>query len=129
MSDTTSPPTVPRVVDFSSGVVAEKARRQWPWSRRPRAEVNSMQNVRAKIAFRLIWILAGTIVLGFVSADTHWGGWGVVRTFMTPLITAEVSLLGAATGFYYATHEQEMNSLEKVNPSAAIEAGETGLID
>lgn len=71
-------------------------------------------NVRATIAYALLGIFAGTIAMAFVSFATGWAKISDIRDFVTPFITAEVGLLGAVMGFYYATHDHPAPS-----PSAA----------
>lgn len=43
--------------------------------------------------------------MAFVALGAKWGTAGTIRDFVTPMITAEIGLLGAVTGFYFATHE------------------------
>ena len=87
-----------------------------PFSRERKAiRVVPVANVRARIAYVLLSIFAGTILAGFITVDAHWGTFSDVRNFIEPLVTAEVSLLGAVMGFYYATHQNELSNLEKVS--------------
>lgn len=65
-------------------------------------------SVRAKIAYLLIFIFAGTIGASFAGLALHWASSArELGDFVTPFITAEVGVLGAVTGFYFATHEHD----------------------
>jgi len=65
-----------------------------------------MENVRARIAYVLLAIFAGTIGLTFGAAAGHWAVPSDIRQFEAPIISAEVSLLGAVMGFYYASRKE-----------------------
>jgi len=67
-------------------------------------------SVRAKIAYLLILIFAGTIAASFIGLALHWANVADLRDFVTPFITAEVGVLGAVTGFYFATHEHDTSN-------------------
>ena len=58
--------------------------------------------VRGKIALYLLYMLAGVLLLAFISM---W--WGikedVLRTVLTIIVGPLVTLVSAATGFYYGT--------------------------
>ena len=63
-----------------------------------------MDKVRANIAYWLLFVFGATIGLDFGAVAGHWASPNDVRNLAAPIISAEVSLLGAVTGFYYASH-------------------------
>lgn len=75
-----------------------------------------VDRVRAYIAYWLLFIFAATVGLIFGSAAGHWAAINDLRELAAPLITAEVSLLGAVTGFYFAS--QRPTSIEAPPVSA-----------
>lgn len=76
----------------------------WPFGRRaPGPRTVPVENVRARIAYMLLVIFAGTILLTFVAAALGWASPSDIRQFEAPIVSAEVSLLGAVMGFYYAS--------------------------
>jgi hypothetical protein len=108
------------VVDLTSLTLSPASvyrRRFWSRNRRE-TRVVPVANVRARIAYVLLIIFGATIGMGFASVAAGWGSFDTVRTFITPLITAEVSLLGAVMGFYYATHQNEIDGIPKVSPKS-----------
>lgn len=58
--------------------------------------------IRGKIALRLLWMLAGVLLLAFISMwfkmDTE-----TLRTVLTIIFGPLVTLVSAATGFYYGS--------------------------
>ena len=61
----------------------------------------SIEGVRARIAYGLLLILAGTIGLTFVAAARAWVGPSEIELIAVPIVLAEIGLLAAVTGFYY----------------------------
>jgi hypothetical protein len=68
--------------------------------------VKPLANVQATIAYALLWIFALTILASIVLVGADIISAADAKDFVTPFITAEVGLLGAVTGFYFATREQ-----------------------
>lgn len=112
----------PRVTDFSHTPIYVRSGSRW--QRRP-PRVVPVANVRARIAYILLAVFTSTVGMGFAAVAAGWGTWTDLKDFITPLITAEVGLLGAVMGFYYATHEQHLTGIQKVDP--AQERNEDGL--
>src|SRR5579863_8127368 len=84
--------------------------------RRPGPRTVPVENVRARIAYILLGIFAATIGLTFGAAAGHWAGTNDIRQFEAPIISAEVSLLGAVMGFYYASRKELPELGPPVNP-------------
>ena len=107
VSDPVTSPQLTRVIRLSDTPTQPVYlwRSWWPFSRPPRSgpRTVSLDNVRARIAYALLVIFASTVGLIFVAVALHWMTPSSVKDLITPIITAEVSLLGAATGFYYGT--------------------------
>jgi hypothetical protein len=80
--------------------------------------VKPLANVQANIAYALLWIFALTLAAAFVSVDTGWVKITSVPDFVTPFITAQVGLLGAVMGFYFATHEHGPDQSSSSTPGA-----------
>ncbi|HVX19969.1 MAG TPA: hypothetical protein VHB02_01335 [Acidimicrobiales bacterium] len=59
--------------------------------------------MRARIAYSLLAIFAATVAMIFVAVAARWITIQALKDLVAPLVTAEVSLLGAVTGFYYGT--------------------------
>jgi hypothetical protein len=64
-------------------------------------------SVRAKIAYMLILIFAGTVLLSFIGLAAHWATAEQLKDFVVPFLSAEIGVIGAVTGFYFATHEHD----------------------
>ena len=73
----------------------------------PRFPPTPVEKIRARIAYMLLWIFAGTIVLTFVAGASGWASPSDIRQFAAPIISAEIGLLGAVTGFYYASRAKD----------------------
>jgi uncharacterized membrane protein YGL010W len=67
----------------------------------------AMASVRAKIAYVLLVIFGATVAGSFLALGADWATAGAIKDFVEPVLTAEVGLLGAVMGFYFATHEHE----------------------
>ena len=62
--------------------------------------------IRGKIALRLLWMLAGVLLLAFISIWlSKWLGMDIeiLRTVLTIVFGPLVTLVSAATGFYYGS--------------------------
>lgn len=73
----------------------------------PGTPPTSVASVRARIAYLLLSIFAGTIVLTFLAGALGWATPSDIRQFAAPILTAQVSLLGAVMGFYYASRAND----------------------
>ena len=72
-----------------------------PYDPEPDREV-----IRGKIALRLLWMLAGVLLLAFISIWlSKWLGMDIetLRTVLTIIFGPLVTLVSAATGFYYGS--------------------------
>lgn len=68
--------------------------------RRPHRTI-PVENVRARIAYALLSIFAGTNVFIFVATALNWASASDLRQFETPLMLEELSLLGGVVWFYF----------------------------
>lgn len=69
--------------------------------------VRDISSVRAGITWWLLAIFSGTILLAFLAIWGHWATEEQVKDLLTLLVPAQVSLLGAATAFYFAEKQQQ----------------------
>src|SRR5712691_7666091 len=73
-----------------------------PFDPEPHREI-----IRGKIALRLLWMLAGVLLLAFISMwfkmDSE-----VLRTVLTIIFGPLVTLVSAATGFYYGSRSSSL---------------------
>jgi len=83
----------PPVIEPSTRTIPEGGR----YDPEPQREL-----IRGKIALRLLWMLAGVLLLAFISMwfkmDTD-----ALRTVLTIIFGPLVTLVSAATGFYYGS--------------------------
>ena len=70
-----------------------------------------IENVRARIAYALLWIFGLTVGASFFGILSGWVSSTDLRDFMTPITTAEVGLLGSATGFYFGSTTANQKAL------------------
>jgi hypothetical protein len=62
-----------------------------------------LQRTQARIAYALLAIFAATVGMGFAGLASHWANAKTMKDFLTLFIPSEVGLLGAVTGFYFAS--------------------------
>ena len=62
-----------------------------------------LRRTQARIVYLLLFIFAATIAAGFAGLAIGWASENGMKDFLVMFIPAETALLGAATGFYFAS--------------------------
>ncbi len=75
---------------------------------RPRAEAVLSEGARlrrtqARIVYLFLFIFAATVAAGFTGLAIGWANESGMKDFLVMFVPAETALLGAATGFYFAS--------------------------
>jgi hypothetical protein len=75
---------------------------------RPRADAVLTEGARlrrtqARIVYLFLFIFAATVAAGFTGLAIGWANESGMKDFLVMFVPAETALLGAATGFYFAS--------------------------
>jgi len=75
---------------------------------RPRADAVLSEGARlrrtqARIVYLFLFIFAATVAAGFTGLAIGWANESGMKDFLVMFVPAETALLGAATGFYFAS--------------------------
>jgi hypothetical protein len=62
-----------------------------------------MRRTQARIVYLLLFIFAATIAAGFAGLAIGWASESGMKDFLALFVPAETALLGAASGFYFAS--------------------------
>ena len=62
-----------------------------------------LRRTQARIVYLLLFIFAATIAAGFAGLAIGWASESGMKDFLTLFVPAETALLGAASGFYFAS--------------------------
>ena len=62
-----------------------------------------LRRTQARIVYLLLFIFAATIAAGFAGLAIGWASETGMKDFLAMFVPAETALLGAASGFYFAS--------------------------
>jgi hypothetical protein len=62
-----------------------------------------LRRTQARIVYLFLFIFAATIAAGFTGLAIGWADESGMKDFLVMFVPAETALLGAATGFYFAS--------------------------
>ena len=62
-----------------------------------------LRRTQARIVYLLLFIFAATIAAGFAGLAIGWASESGMKDFLALFVPAETALLGAASGFYFAS--------------------------
>jgi hypothetical protein len=62
-----------------------------------------LRRTQARIVYLFLFIFAATIAAGFTGLAIGWANESGMKDFLVMFVPAETALLGAATGFYFAS--------------------------
>ena len=67
------------------------------------ARARRLRRTEARVVYLLLFIFAATIAAGFTGLAVGWASESGMKDFLTMFVPAETALLGAASGFYFAS--------------------------
>ena len=69
-----------------------------------------LRRTQARIVYVLLFIFAATIAAGFAGLAIGWASESGMKDFLTLFVPAETALLGAASGFYFASQSSSQTA-------------------